>query len=91
MRNCFEPYREYPYFDLHHNCGCNPCHNPFNCFPYFNLPNCSPNCNKPNCSKPNCNNNFCPPLFPPMANPKQCSNDELLFLLTGILIGKRLD
>lgn len=84
MKKQYQLYEECPYFDMrsphndfnHNRCGCNPC-------------------------RPN-HPDFCPPLQPdfpvrpPMCNPPsnnncKCSNNELLYLLSGILIGKSLD
>lgn len=78
MKN-FQNYIESPYFDMKspfgfpNDCSCNPCHR----FPP--TPRCPRPIRRPpeNCIPPK---HFCPP---------SCDNDELLFLLTGILIGRR--
>lgn len=80
----FQNYTESPYIDMRNpfgfdgtfGCACNPCHRP---------------------PIPNCNRPIRPPMRPPenCFPPQQCCDnindcDELLYLLTGILIGRKL-
>ena len=77
----FQNYTESPYFDMKNsfgydgNCGCNPCNRQ-------PIPNCNRPIRPPHRPPENC--------FPPQ--PCFESNDdcdELLYLLTGILIGRK--
>ena len=88
MRYIYRTYEEHPYIDMRANscrpnnlgCGfnyaCNNCHpNNFPWFPQF------PSCNNP-----------CTPNIPCDRNchRQNCSCDELIYLLSGIIIGKTL-
>ena len=76
----FRQYEEYPYFDMRrcdYGCNNNPPIKP--CYPNFNN-YCDCFIPKPcNLQKPNCN------------YIDNCNNNNLMYLLVGIFIGKTLD
>ena len=78
MRN-YRLYQEYPYYDMHNN--------------YFNYGHSNCGCNNPppNIHQPCYPCNQFPPFPPNFPNSRRCSNSNLLYLLSGIIIGRSLD
>lgn len=81
MRYIYRTYEEHPYIDMRNNywhknnCGCGFNYACNHCMPnIFPFPPQFPNCNVPCMPNRNCKNNLC------------C--DELIYLLSGIIIGR---